>query len=156
MIVTLSSLSVSSRAMRQHTHARRHAITNAHAHTMTYKHTELINFLTNSQKFISKAERICSCKCDEKPLNARISEANGKYFSITHHFVNLMWVQRFPYFTLPGYLLPLLTLLGKVNSKSYLLILILIYHNIQELLYLKWVVVGFFLMNTYYHLPSFI
>lgn len=74
--------------MQTHTRARIHAITNAHAHSMTYKHTELINFLTHSQKFISETERICSCKCDEKPLNAQISEANGKYFSITQPFGN--------------------------------------------------------------------
>lgn len=47
-----------------------------HAHTATYiQHTELINFLTHSQKFISETQRICSCKCDEKPLNAQISES---------------------------------------------------------------------------------
>lgn len=67
----------------KHTHACAHAI--KHAHTMTYiHHIELINFLTHLQKFISKTECICSCKCDEKPLNAQISEASGKYFSITH------------------------------------------------------------------------
>lgn len=52
-----------------------------HEHTATYiQHRELINFLTHSQKFISETQRICSCKCDEKPLNAQISEANEKIF----------------------------------------------------------------------------
>lgn len=70
--------------------AHTHAITNAHAHSMTYKTTELINFLTHLQKFISKTERICSCKCDEKLLNAEISEASRKYSSLTHPFVTLL------------------------------------------------------------------
>lgn len=81
MIVTLSSLT--GRGGETCTYALTHAITNAHTHTqMTYKNTELINFLTHSQKFISKTERICSCKCNEKLLNDEISAANRKYFSL--------------------------------------------------------------------------
>lgn len=65
---------------RKDSDAHTHAITNARAHSTACKNTELINFLTHLQKFISKTERICSCKCDEKPLSAEISEASGEIF----------------------------------------------------------------------------
>lgn len=51
--VTFSSLGGGgggARRAKTHSRPRTHAITKAHARAMTYKHTELINFLTHSQK----------------------------------------------------------------------------------------------------------
>lgn len=77
MIVTLSSLTGGGSCKSTFMHA--HMQLNMHVHTQRLtKSMELINFLTHLQKIISKTERICSCKCDEKLLNVEISEAKGK------------------------------------------------------------------------------